>query len=205
MSEKATRLRRLLGRNPSFDSRYHYPTRMKSSRRSRLASNGSSKRSKPTPMSPPKSRPQPQPDTSPTHPPPPQQVQDTTTSTTTATTATTTSSTSLTAADRYQKNLNSLRRIDPTIFSIIDQFSHICLYRLHDGKWQKDGFEGASFLFERCVPTTYYPNRPPSAHSSDLSELRIPLTASSSSIVQGCTTTSIPSIPKTKYKRKENI
>ena len=176
---------------------------MKPSRRSRLASNGTSKRSKPTPMSPPKSRPQPQSDPSPTHPPPPQPAQSTTTTTTTATT--TTCTTSLTAADRYQKNLNSLRRIDPTIVSIVDKFSHICLYRLHEGKWQKDGFEGASFLFERYVPKTYYPNHPLPAHSSILSELPTPLTASSFSIVQGCTTTFIPSIPKTKYKRrKEN-
>jgi hypothetical protein len=57
----------------------------------------------------------------------------------------------MTAAARYQKNLKSLRRIDPTILSIVDQFSHICLYRLHEGKWLKDGFEGASFLFERYV------------------------------------------------------
>ncbi len=57
----------------------------------------------------------------------------------------------MTAAARYQKNLKILRRMDPTIISIVDQFSHTCLYRLHEGKWQKDGFEGATFLFERCV------------------------------------------------------
>lgn len=61
----------------------------------------------------------------------------------------------MTAAARYQKNLKSLRRIDPTILSIVDQFSHICLYRLHEGKWQKDGFEGASFLFERAAYPPY--------------------------------------------------
>ncbi|KAF8480411.1 Dcp1-like decapping family-domain-containing protein, partial [Russula ochroleuca] len=65
------------------------------------------------------------------------------------------STTSLTAAARYQRNLKILRRIDPTIVSIIDQFSHICLYRLHEGKWQKDGFEGASFLFERTAYPPY--------------------------------------------------
>jgi hypothetical protein len=64
------------------------------------------------------------------------------------------STTAPSADARYQRNLKSLRRVDPTIVSIIDQFSHICLYRLHDGKWQKDGFEGASFLFERCAFST---------------------------------------------------
>lgn len=61
----------------------------------------------------------------------------------------------MTADARYQKNLKSLRRIDPTIVSIVDQFSHICLYRLHEGKWLKDGFEGASFLFERAAYPPY--------------------------------------------------
>lgn len=108
---------------------------MKPSRRSRIAPNGSSKRPKPAPVYPPK--PQTESESSPSHVPVAEpQAQNTTT---------------LSAADRYDKNLRSLRRVDPTIRSIIDQFSHICLYRLHDGKWQKDGFEGASFLFERCA------------------------------------------------------
>ena len=115
---------------------------MKPSRRSRLASNGSSKRSKPTPLSPPKQRPQSE--SASTHLPVPEPQ-----------TAQTQCTTALTAAARYQKNLKSLRRVDPTIVSIIDQFSHICLYRLHEGKWQKDGYEGASFLFERCVFRLY--------------------------------------------------
>ena len=109
---------------------------MTPSRRSRLASNGSSKRSKPVPTSPPPNA-RPQSDSTPSHSPtskPQPQAQS-----------------AMTAAARYQKNLKSLRRIDPTILSIVDQFSHICLYRLHEGKWLKDGFEGASFLFERCV------------------------------------------------------
>jgi hypothetical protein len=62
----------------------------------------------------------------------------------------------------------------PTIVSILDKFSHICLYRLHEGKWQKDGFEGASFLFERCVGVL--PSSWPPSHSSNISERRIPLT-----------------------------
>ncbi|KAI0305213.1 Dcp1-like decapping family-domain-containing protein [Multifurca ochricompacta] len=109
---------------------------MKPTRKTRLASNGTSKRSKPAPMFP-----RPQSESSPNHSSPPvskPQLQDT-----------------VTVASRYQKNLKSLRRIDPTIVSIIDQFSHICLYRLHEGKWQKDGFEGASFLFERAAYPPY--------------------------------------------------
>ncbi|KAI9462791.1 Dcp1-like decapping family-domain-containing protein [Lactarius psammicola] len=113
---------------------------MTPSRRSRLASNGSSKRSKPVPTSPPSNaRPQSEssPSLSPTSKSQPQ------------------AQSTMTAAARYQKNLKSLRRIDPTILSIVDQFSHICLYRLHEGKWQKDGFEGASFLFERAAYPPY--------------------------------------------------
>src|SRR5258708_7308067 len=109
---------------------------MNPSRKSRLASSASSKRSKPTPVSPKKQRPQPE--SAPAHLPVPEPQ-----------TTQTQCPTTLTAPARYHKNLKSLRRVDPTIVSIIDQFSHVCLYRLHDGKWQKDGFEGASFLFER--------------------------------------------------------
>ena len=160
---------------------------MKSSRRSRITSNGSSKRPKPPPVSPPK--PRTECESSPSHLPVAEpQAQSTTT---------------LSAADRYEKNLKSLRRVDPTICSIIDQFSHICLYRLHDGKWQKDGYEGASFLFERCAFTLSS-----SCHSSHgsqyCSEPRTPLMASSFSIVPGCTITYTLSIPKTKYSRRGN-
>jgi hypothetical protein len=125
---KATSLRRLSSLSLSLPTTHT----MKSSRRSRLASNGSTKRPKPAPVSPPK--PRPESESSPTHLPVSEPQAQT-----------------LSAGARYQRNLKSLRRIDPTIVSIIDQFSHICLYRLHDGKWQKDGFEGASFLFERCA------------------------------------------------------
>ena len=151
--------------------RFDQPTRpttstMTPSRRSRLASNGSSKRSKPTPMSP-LSNARPQSESSPNHPPttkPPQpQAQST-----------------MTDSSRYQKNLKSLRRIDPTIFSIVDQFSHICLYRLHEGKWLKDGFEGASFLFERCVVWPCHPHLPLLTSVPQNQELHIPHMASSS-------------------------
>lgn len=166
---------------------------MKPSRRSRITSNGSSKRSKPTPLSPTKQRPQS--DSAPTHLPVPEPE-----------TAQTQSTTALTAAARYEKNLNCLRRVDPTIVSIIDQFSHICLYRLHEGKWQKDGHEGASFLFERCVFRLY---RHPchSLLTSDIIYLDLPilLMASLFSIAPGCTITHTPSFQKTKYSQRENI
>lgn len=44
------------------------------------------------------------------------------------------------------ESLNSLRRIDLTIVSVIDQFTHIYLFRLHKGKCQKYGFEDTFFL-----------------------------------------------------------
>lgn len=54
-------------------------------------------------------------------------------------------------ASRYEHNLRVLRRHDATIVSIFDQFSHVCVYH-HDGtKWEKKGYEGSMFLFERCV------------------------------------------------------
>ncbi|KAF9482719.1 hypothetical protein BDN70DRAFT_892352 [Pholiota conissans] len=50
---------------------------------------------------------------------------------------------------RYESNLKVLRRRDPSIVSIFDQFGHVCVYH-HDGtKWAKHGFEGSMFLFER--------------------------------------------------------
>lgn len=56
------------------------------------------------------------------------------------------------AADHmYDNNLKVLRRRDPTITSIIDQFSHICLYRYTGEKWKKEGFEGTLFVVEQYV------------------------------------------------------
>lgn len=69
-----------------------------------------------------------------------------------------------------KKNLNSLRRIHPTIVPIIDSFSHVCLYRFHEGKRQKDSFGGTFFLFEWCILKSYYPNLSVSAHNSHLSQ-----------------------------------
>ncbi|KAG6877982.1 hypothetical protein C0993_001187 [Termitomyces sp. T159_Od127] len=52
-------------------------------------------------------------------------------------------------ASRYQHNLKVLRRRDPTITSIFDQFSHVCVYHHNGTKWEKLGYEGSMFLYER--------------------------------------------------------
>ncbi|KAI0044785.1 hypothetical protein FA95DRAFT_1574238 [Auriscalpium vulgare] len=57
--------------------------------------------------------------------------------------------TGMTPASRYAQNLKVLRRHDPSIVSIFDQFSHVCLYHHNGEKWEKKGFEGSMFLFER--------------------------------------------------------
>ncbi|KDR72611.1 hypothetical protein GALMADRAFT_756244 [Galerina marginata CBS 339.88] len=57
-------------------------------------------------------------------------------------------------ASRYTHNIKVLRKRDPSIISIFDQFSYVCVYH-HDGtKWMKHGYEGTMFLFER---NTYPP------------------------------------------------
>lgn len=50
---------------------------------------------------------------------------------------------------RYNSNLKVLRRRDPSIVSIFDQFSHVCVYHHVGDKWEKQGFEGSMFLYER--------------------------------------------------------
>ncbi|KAG6853005.1 hypothetical protein C0991_007488 [Blastosporella zonata] len=57
--------------------------------------------------------------------------------------------TGMTPASRYQHNLKVLRRRDPSISSIFDQFSHVCLYHHNGTKWEKQGYEGSMFLYER--------------------------------------------------------
>ncbi|KAM6492332.1 hypothetical protein JOM56_012056 [Amanita muscaria] len=52
-------------------------------------------------------------------------------------------------ASRYDHNLKVLRRRDPSIISIFDQFSHVCVYHHNGMKWEKQGFEGSMFLYER--------------------------------------------------------
>ncbi|TFK20511.1 hypothetical protein FA15DRAFT_659026 [Coprinopsis marcescibilis] len=56
---------------------------------------------------------------------------------------------------RYQHNLKVLRRRDPTIVSIFDQFSHICVYECRNTKWEKVGCEGSMFLFESSTYPPY--------------------------------------------------
>ncbi|KAF9006878.1 PH domain-like protein [Hymenopellis radicata] len=52
---------------------------------------------------------------------------------------------------RYDHNLKVLRRRDPSITSIFDQFSHVCVYHfnINTNKWEKLGYEGSMFLYER--------------------------------------------------------
>jgi hypothetical protein len=58
----------------------------------------------------------------------------------------------MTTAARYQHNLNVMRRRDPSIQTIFDQFDHVCIYLQEEaGKWQKIGVEGSLFLFESYV------------------------------------------------------
>ncbi|KAL1716672.1 hypothetical protein EV715DRAFT_293011 [Schizophyllum commune] len=59
------------------------------------------------------------------------------------------------AVARYNSNLKVLRRLDPHIQSIFDQFTHVCLYHYVDGRWEKRGYEGSMFLFERDVFPPY--------------------------------------------------
>lgn len=51
----------------------------------------------------------------------------------------------------YENNLKVLRRREPSITSIFDQFSHVCVYHYHANKWEKQGYEGSMFLFEKYV------------------------------------------------------
>jgi hypothetical protein len=57
----------------------------------------------------------------------------------------------MSATSRYNHNLKVLRRRDPSIVSIFDQFSHVCVYHHNGSKWEKQGFEGTMFLYERYV------------------------------------------------------
>ncbi|KIY47320.1 hypothetical protein FISHEDRAFT_59741 [Fistulina hepatica ATCC 64428] len=59
---------------------------------------------------------------------------------------------------RYQSNLRRLRRRDPAIESIFCQFSHVCVFHSPNGtekKWEKRGYEGAMFLYERSAYPPY--------------------------------------------------
>jgi hypothetical protein len=39
--------------------------------------------------------------------------------------------------------------------SIFDQFSHVCVYHHNGSKWEKQGFEGTMFLYERYVEFSF--------------------------------------------------
>ncbi|KAJ3986316.1 hypothetical protein F5890DRAFT_1005160 [Lentinula detonsa] len=56
----------------------------------------------------------------------------------------------MSAASRYAHNLKVLRRRDPSILRIFDQFSHVCIYHHNGQSWEKKGFEGSMFLYERA-------------------------------------------------------
>lgn len=56
----------------------------------------------------------------------------------------------MSAASRYTHNLKVLRRRDPSILRIFDQFSHVCVYHHNGEHWEKKGFEGSMFLYERA-------------------------------------------------------
>jgi hypothetical protein len=65
--------------------------------------------------------------------------------------------TGMSPGSRYNHNLKVLRRRDPSIVSIFDQFSHVCLYHHNGEKWEKKGYEGSMFLYERwvCCPSEF--------------------------------------------------
>ncbi|KAF9226414.1 hypothetical protein BS17DRAFT_815258 [Gyrodon lividus] len=52
-------------------------------------------------------------------------------------------------ASRYMANMKVIRRRDSSIVSIFDQFSHVCVYHHNGDKWEKQGYEGSMFLYER--------------------------------------------------------
>ncbi|GJE86703.1 mRNA decapping enzyme 1 [Phanerochaete sordida] len=57
----------------------------------------------------------------------------------------------------YQNNLKTMKRRDPTIVSILDQFSHVCLYSFNGKtkKWEREGFEGSIFIVEHSDAPSY--------------------------------------------------
>ncbi|KAF5364786.1 hypothetical protein D9758_009333 [Tetrapyrgos nigripes] len=61
----------------------------------------------------------------------------------------TSSAMGMTPETRYHHNLKVLRRRDPSIVSIFDQFSHVCVYHHNGERWEKNGYEGSMFLYER--------------------------------------------------------
>lgn len=75
------------------------------------------------------------------------------------------SSPGMSPASRYMSNMNVIRRRDSSIVSIFDQFSHVCVYHHNGDKWEKQGYEGSMFLYERyhvhhpCLALSSYPHQ----------------------------------------------
>ncbi|KAL5498729.1 hypothetical protein ACEPAH_2084 [Sanghuangporus vaninii] len=62
----------------------------------------------------------------------------------------------MTPAERYYKNLRVLRRRDPHIVSIFDQFAHVTVYYMVDDmNMERAGYEGTLFFFERDIEPRY--------------------------------------------------
>ncbi|KAI8969441.1 hypothetical protein BD414DRAFT_503441 [Trametes punicea] len=55
----------------------------------------------------------------------------------------------------YESNMKVLLRREPSITAIIDQFSHVCLYHYSGQKWEKHGYEGSMFLYEKSTYPPY--------------------------------------------------
>ncbi|KIJ61463.1 hypothetical protein HYDPIDRAFT_115942 [Hydnomerulius pinastri MD-312] len=55
----------------------------------------------------------------------------------------------MSSASRYMANMKVVRSRDRSIVSIFDQFSHVCVYHHNGDKWEKQGYEGSMFLYER--------------------------------------------------------
>lgn len=57
--------------------------------------------------------------------------------------------------NKYRANLKVLQRHNKFIINIFDQFSHVCVYHHNGTKWEKQGFEGTMFLYERDTYPPY--------------------------------------------------
>ncbi|RDX40805.1 hypothetical protein OH76DRAFT_1459386 [Lentinus brumalis] len=47
-----------------------------------------------------------------------------------------------------------LRR-EPSITGTVDQFPHVCIYRYDGNKWEKYGYEGSMFIYQKATYPTY--------------------------------------------------
>jgi hypothetical protein len=61
----------------------------------------------------------------------------------------------LTSRSIYNSNLNVLRKRDPSIVTIFDQFSYVSVFDHNGTKWEKHGCEGTMFLYERNAYPPY--------------------------------------------------